>query len=482
MSSAKTRRLGLQTRLVLWTSLVLAVSFAAGFAWVHEGLRHVLEGRNDAFLERKAEELLAVVQGRHPGETSELEAEIRREVSAYEPEGLIVVVREPGRISISPQTAAARRLAAEPLPVGKPRTIGLDGGPHPYRVLVAPSRVGGLSIELGISLAETTATLAAFDRMVAGYAVGFLALAVVGGMILAHQAIRPVGESVRAARLLNPEDLSARLPLTGAGDELDQLAAAFNGLLDRLAAYHDQVIRFTADASHELRSPLGAIRAAIEVALQQPRDSEEYRRILASLGEQCERLTSLVNALLLLARADAGEVAIDREPIDLAAIASEVVEMFEPLAEERGVRLAAEAASPVVIEGDLSRIRQLITNLVDNAIRFTQPGGSVTVRVESVDAASRLSWVSLSVIDTGVGIPEEHLRHIFERFYRVDAARASGGCGLGLSICRWIVEAHGGRIEARSRPGEGTTFTAMLPTPGSRSVPLMLAYGSSRGD
>src|SRR6185312_1153963 len=184
-----------------------------------------------------------------------------------------------------------------------PHTIGLEGERHLYRVLVAPSRVGGLSIQLGISLAETAVTLAAFDRMVAGYAVGFLALAVVGGMILAHQAIRPVGESVQAARLLNPEDLSARLPLTEAGDELDQLAAAFNGLLDRLAAYHDQVIRFTADASHELRSPLGAMRAAIEVALQQPRDPEEYRSILASLGEQCERLTSLVNALLLLARA-----------------------------------------------------------------------------------------------------------------------------------------------------------------------------------
>jgi heavy metal sensor kinase len=464
---------------MLWTTLVLAVSFGAGYAWVHEGLRRVLEERNDAFLERKAAELLAVVQGHHPGEASELEAEIRREVSAYEPEGLIVVVREPTRMSVAPETATARRLAAEPPPVGKPRTIGLDGGRHPYRVLVTPSRAGGLSLELGISLEGTGATLAAFDRMVAGYAVGFLALAVVGGSILSHQALRPVGESVRAARCLNPEDLSARLPLTGAGDELDQLAAAFNGLLDRLAAYHDQVIRFTADASHELRSPLGAMRAAIEVALQRPRKPEEYRRVLASLGEQCERLTTLINALLLLARADAGELEIERQPIDLAAIASEVVEMFEPLAEERGVRLTAEVPGPVSIQGDPSRIRQLVTNLVDNAIRFSEPGGSVTVRVEAFDAAGRLSWVALSVIDTGVGIPADHLPHIFERFYRVDAARAPGGCGLGLSICRWIVEAHGGYIHVRSAPGEGTSFTVTLLPPGMIMVHPPITFSSS---
>src|SRR5579875_3298283 len=405
MSSARTRRLGLQTRLVLWTSLVLAVSFVAGFAWVHAGLRRVLERRNDAFLERKAAELLAIVQGRHPGETTELEAEIRREVSAYEPEGLIVVVHQGGRRSVFPETALARQLAVQPLPVGEPRTIGGHGPGPSYRVLVVPSRLAGLSIELGISLAETTATLAAFDRMVAGYAVGFLALAVLGGVILAHQALRPVGEGVRAALGLNPEDLSARLPLTGAGDELDQLAAAFNGLLDRVATYHNQLIRFTADASHELRGPLGAMRAAIEVALQRPREREEYRRILASLGEQCERLTTLINGLLLLARADAGEL------------------VFERLAEERTIRLSAEATQAVTIDGDPSRIRQLITNLVDNAIRFTQPGGTVTVRVERGEAAAPLAGAALTVSDTGVGIPAEHLRHIFERFYRVDAAR-----------------------------------------------------------
>ncbi len=443
---------------MLWTGLMLALSLGAGFVWVHYGLRRVLRERNDAFLERKAAELLAIVKGHHAGDASELESEIRREVSAYEPEGLIVVVRESGRVSFAPRTAPAQRLAGRPVPPGPPRTIELDGEGPLYRVLAAPSRVEGLSLELGISLAETEATLAALDRLVAGGVVVFLAIASVGGMFLSRQALRPVRESIRAASCLDPEDLSARLPLTGAGDELDQLASAFNRLLERLAACHAQIIRFKADASHELRSPLGAMRAAIEVALQQPRESEEYRNILASLGEQCERLTSLIDGLLLLARADAGELAIRREPIDLASVATEAAEMFEAVAEERGVRLVAELAGPATIPGDASRIRQLVTNLVDNAIRFTEPGGSVTLRVNAVANSA-----TLLVTDTGIGIPAGDLPHIFERFYQVDTARASGGCGLGLSICRWIVEAHGGTIDVRNTPGKGTVFTVALP-------------------
>ena len=459
MCSAKIRPLGLRTRLTLWSSLVLAASLAAGFGWVHYGLRRVLDARNDAFLSRKAAELLAGVADPRPGGEAELEAEIRREVLAYEPEGLIVVVRQPGRVSIAPRTAAARRLADLPMPPGiAPATIGLaDGLGQRYRVLAAFSH-GGLSLELGISLAETEATLAAFDRLVAGGAVAFLVLAVAGGLFLSRQALRPVAASIRAARRLDAESLAERLPLTGAGDELDELAGTINGLLDRLAAYHAQIIRFTADASHELRSPLAAMRAAVEIALQKPREPEEYRNVLATLGEQSERLTALVNGLLLLARADAGEVTIRREAADLAGLACDVAEMFDPLAEERGIRLIVSTSGAVTVVGDTSRLRQLVTNLLDNAIRFTDPGGTVTLGVNGVAGRA-----ILRVTDTGLGIPSEHLPHIFERFYQADVARSSGGVGLGLSICRWIVKAHGGTIGAASRAAEGTTFTVTLP-------------------
>jgi heavy metal sensor kinase len=283
-------------------------------------------------------------------------------------------------------------------------------------------------------------------------------LAVLGGLFLSRQALRPVALSIRTARGLNPQNFSARLPRTGAGDELDELAGTINDLLDRLAAYHAQIIRFTADASHELRSPLGAMRAAVEVALQKTRTEGEYREVLASLGEQCERLTALVNGLLLLARADAGEVDLEREPVVLSTLVSDVVEMYEPLAEERGIQLTAHPPSPATVLGDSSRLRQLVTNLVDNAIKFTGTGGSVTLRVERDEARARLV-----VADSGEGIPQDHLPHVFERFYQASPARSSGGSGLGLSICRWIVEAHGGDVSVESHPGNGTTFIVSLP-------------------
>lgn len=462
MSFGKSRPLGLRTKLTLWSSLVLAASLAAGFLWVHFGLRSVLAAKNDAFLERKAAELVAVVGDARSGGTDALEAEIGREVTAYAAEGLVVVARSPGNVLVAPASDKGRVLARRFASAGlgqTPETISLPGLTERYRVIRIDPGPPGHSLELGLSLTETESTLAQFDGRVVAGGLAFLVLAVLGGLFLSRQALRPVALSIRTARGLNPENLTARLPRTGAGDELDELAATINGLLDRLAAYHAQITRFTADASHELRSPLAAMRAAVEIALGQPRQPNEYRDVLASLGEQCERLTALVGGLLLLARADAGEVDVRREPVDLAALAAEVAEMYEPLAEERGVSLIADTSSPVPVLGDASRLRQLVTNLVDNAITFTGPGGTVTLQVERDDTRARLI-----VRDTGEGIAANHLPHVFERFYQANPARSSGGCGLGLSICRWIAGAHGGTIGAASGAGGGMVFTTTLPT------------------
>ena len=465
MSSVKNNRLrmGLRARLTLWTASMLAASLAAGFAWVHHGLSQVLAAKNDDFLGRKAAELLAVVRDDRSGNWDDLDAEIRREVDAYSAEGLVVIVRRPGLAVVAPPSEAGRRLAdrlAESNPGPIPRTITLSASAAPYRVVRTTLEpvASGAALELGLSLAETEATLAQFDRRVAAGGVAFLLLAVFGGMLLSRQALQPVARSIRTARRLNPADLSARLLRTGSGDELDQLAGTINDLLDRLAAYHGQVIRFTADASHELRSPLAAMRAAIDVALQQPRTAAEYQDTLGSMGEQCGRLTALVNGLLLLARADAGEAELRREPVDLAAVADEVAELFQPLAEERGLELVWDRPPPVSVRGDSPRLRQLLTNLIDNAIKFTAAGGTVRVRVERAGNQARLA-----VADTGEGISAEHLPHVFERFYQVAPARSSEGTGLGLSICRWIADAHGGSIWAESAPTQGSTFIVNLP-------------------
>jgi heavy metal sensor kinase len=455
---------------MLWSSVVVAVSFGAGFLWVHFGLRSILEARNDAFLERKGAELSAALSDARSGGPQALEAEIRREVAAYEREGLVVVVRRPGAVAAFPSNDRSEALARQLNQVSlnlTARTIrlGSNGSYRVARIHLPSATPARYTIDLGLSLAETEGTLAQFDARVAAGSLVFLGLAIAGGLFLSRQALRPVAQSIRTAQRLNPQNLSARLPRTGAEDELDQLAGTINELLDRLAAYHAQVIRFTADASHELRSPLGAMRAAVEVALQQPRSMDEYRDTLASLGEQCDRLTTLVNGLLLLARADVGEVEVKQEPVDLALLVAEVAEMYQPLAEERGLSLAWSQLTPVLMRGDSQRLRQLVVNLLDNAIKFTERGGRVTLRVEKTGDRA-----IVVVTDTGMGIPAEALVHVFDRFYQSDPARSSGGAGLGLSICRWVAEAHGGSIRARSDPGQGSTFTVTLPIPSADST------------
>jgi heavy metal sensor kinase len=463
----RSKPLGLRIKLTLWISFTLGASLVAGFLWVHFGLRSVLEARNDASLERKATELASVVRDARSESIAALEAEIHREVEAYQDEGLVVVVRTPERSFVAPGTGkgleVSRQLASTEL-TEAPKTLTLPGSPERYRVLRTRLGSPDSSLDIGLSLAETESTLAQFDRRVATGGLVFLALAVLGGLFLSRQALRPVAQSIYTAKRLDPSNLSERLPLTGAGDELDELAGTINALLDRLAAYHAQVIRLTADASHELRSPLGAMRAAIEVALSQPRDLQQYRDVLSSLGEQCERLTALVNGLLLLAQADAGELELKKAPVDLTALVGNVVEMYEPLADERDVRVTVESEPSIEVLGDSSRLLQLVTNLFDNAIKFTTSRGSVLLHVET-----RAGEARLTVTDSGVGIPEQHLSHIFERFYRADSARSSGGSGLGLSICKWIVEAHGGSINIQSREGVGTSVVVFLP--GAASCP-----------
>ncbi len=468
MSSVKSdapRRWGLRERLSLWTALVLSVSLLAAFSWVHYGLRSVLEAKNDLFLARKGAELTAAVRDAHDGGQDALEAEIRREVETYEEEGLVVVVRRPGKIEVTPPTEQARRIAEHlaSLPIGAaPQTVDFSQGAGRHRILrvmMEPSGQPAYPLDLAFSLAETETILSQFDRRTATGGLGFLLLALAGGFLFSRQALQPVAASIRTARELNPADLSARLSLAGTGDELDQLAMTINGLLDRLSAYHAQVIRFTADASHELRSPLGAMRATVEVTLQRPRTETEYREILVSLGEQCDRLTVLVDGLLLLARADAGQVELRREAVDLAPLVNEIAELYHPLAEEKDLELSCEPVPSAPLLGDPQRLRQLVINLVDNAIKFTNRGGRLTLRLDR-----RGNQVKLIVADTGVGIPSEHLAHVFDRFYQADPARSSGGAGLGLSICRWIAHAHGGSIDVESEPERGAVFTVTLPT------------------
>jgi heavy metal sensor kinase len=242
--------------------------------------------------------------------------------------------------------------------------------------------------------------------------------------------------------------------------ELAQVAASFNELLDRVEAAHASQHRFVADASHELRTPLTILRGEIDVALRRPRSPEEYAEVLQSSREEIERLSHLTDNLLTLARADAGKILVRREPVDVGAVARDVCRKLATLSEQRHVPLACEAQGSAVVSGDVVALEQMVSNLAENALRYTPSGEGAAVRVTVTDTE-----VVVEVADHGSGIPAEHLPHLFERFYRVDKARSRefGGAGLGLSIVKTLAEAHRGRVEVQSEVGQGSTFIVRLP-------------------
>jgi heavy metal sensor kinase len=266
-----------------------------------------------------------------------------------------------------------------------------------------------------------------------------------------------------AARGLASGELGIRRLFVPSDDaELAALAKAFNQLIDRLEASHLTQQRFTADASHELRTPLTVLRGEIEVALRKPRSAEEYRDVLVSNKEEIERLSRLTENMLALAHVDVGDAITQRELVNVSEVCSTVINRLQNLAAERQMIIQHEdtTTEPLSVNGDRVALERVMFNLVENAVRYSPTGENVTVRVSKAPP-----WIEIQIIDTGGGIAPEHLPHLFERFYRVDKARSRthGGSGLGLSIVKALVEAHGGSVSVSSEVGHGSTFTVRLP-------------------
>jgi two-component system, OmpR family, sensor kinase len=369
-----------------------------------------------------------------------------------------------------PQELAARggRLPLSPNALDRASTgletfETLEGlGPYPVRVLTLPVHEGGRVtslIRVGMSLESVAVTRRRFLLVMAAVLPLALLCAGGGGWLLARRALRPVDRMTEAARRISAEHLDERLDTAGSGDELDRLAATLNDMLGRLDAAFRQIRQFSADASHELQTPLTILKGELEVALRAPRSPEDYRRVLASALEESERIAHLVEGLLLLSRADAGVLRMDRQALALGGLVAEVCEQARVLAEARSVALKLEAVTPLTIQGDRAHLRRLLLNLVDNAIKYTPAGGQVTLSLQCDDG-----WAVLRVSDTGIGLAPDEQERIFQRFYRAPEALSRGevGSGLGLCIARSIAEAHGGHIEVQSAVGCGSTFTVFL--------------------
>lgn len=357
--------------------------------------------------------------------------------------------------------------ALRKIPIGETRfdSVKLSTG-EPLRV--ATRRVkdqgggGTYFIRLGQSL-EALRVARRHLLLVLGIAIpAALLLGSFGGLLLAQQALSPVDRITAAAEHIAKGDLAERVPSPAQMDELGRLAATFNHMISRLQAAFERQKQFTSDASHELRTPLAVMRGGIEIALRRERPPAEYQRVLASNLEEIVRLTRLVEDLLMLARADSGRIELRCEPVDLNQLCAQMAEYIAPLAEQRQQQLTYDAPSaPVTINADVQRLKQLLLNLLDNAIKYTEPQGQITLSLNSEGPTA-----VITVADSGRGIPAEDLPHIFGRFFRRSAKttdRSATGFGLGLAIVKWIVDTHGGEITAQSELGKGTRFTVRFP-------------------
>jgi len=289
-----------------------------------------------------------------------------------------------------------------------------------------------------------------------------LLLALLGGYFLAGRALSPVQAITSKAQDITAESLSERLPIKNPHDEIGHLAAVFNDTLGRLENSFEQLRRFTADASHELRTPLTSIRSVGEVALKNSMDTKSYQEAIGSMLEETERLTHLVDNLLILARGDAGKVKLTPSPVDMSNIVEEIVEELKILADEKNQKLSASIEKKIEAKVDKETLRLAVSNILHNAILYTQEGGEVEVHM----AKTERNGVVIDIIDDGPGIPEAERVKVFERFYRIDKARsrAEGGAGLGLAIARWAVEVNGGAIAFYDNNRPGTCCRIILPS------------------
>jgi heavy metal sensor kinase len=332
----------------------------------------------------------------------------------------------------------------------------------PYRIISTPVyRDGKLTeiIQLGTHLRFVRKNLSHFRNNIIIAITVVLVLGALGGWILARRSLSPIGYIASKARSITSENLSERMQMRGTGDEMDDLIRTINEMIARLEGSFKRMAEFTADASHELKTPICAMRGEAEVLLSKQRKTEEYEEGLVHFIEQFDHLNRMVNDLILLSKFDATQVELKMVPLRLDLLIKELCNLFKILAEQNRILLEMDTVEKVTVIGDKARLQQLFTNLIDNAIKYT-PKGSIHVTVEKKDGAALVK-----IKDTGIGIHKEEQEKIFKRFYRVDKSRSkeTGGVGLGLSIAGWIAHAHHGRIEVQSELNQGSTFTVYLP-------------------
>jgi heavy metal sensor kinase len=460
----------LRVRFALWVAGLLLAALAAFGAFVYVRMAHGLAAALDDGLRLSASQAITGITGENLNVEDDLlnlaDNFIEGSTSAsLQAQGLTIRVLSPDghmrqavgayrSLPVDPASAAA---AVRAQPSFATLTDPASGDPVRWYTLpiFEQGRLIG-SIQVARSLRPVQATL---DQLLAALLISvplLVLVAAVGGYGLAAHALAPIDRITRTAQRISAGDLHARLNLPPTDDEVGRLAATFDRMLARLDESFQRERQFTIDASHELRTPLAAMQAIHGVIRAQPRTPEEYEQALDDLAVEIDRLRALVEDLLRLARG-AAQPTLPQAPVDLSALLRDVADALAPLAMARGLTMACDVPDGLLVAGDSDGLIRLFVNLLDNAIRYTDRG-SVTIR-----ATADSAMVRVAIADTGIGIAAQHLPRLFDRFYRVDSARASGGAGLGLAIALEIAQAHRGTIEVHSTVGVGTTFTVRLP-------------------
>lgn len=462
----------LRVRLTLWYVLLLAITLALFSAAIYFAVRSALYETLDDSLEDRAnlaESLIRMDDGFVPNDEiaipgDPLEGENFTRI--YNGDGELIFDNS-GDLGVpESESAIARALL--------PRCDGCSHNSNTrhedigqgMRVLTqrVDGELGGFEavrvVEVGLSEGDLHDTLnILFWTIVIAYPLALIG-ATAGVIFLAGRALSPIDRMTQVARRITAEDLGQRIGGPQSNDEVGRLARTFDEMIARLDDAFQRQRQFTADASHELRTPLTAIKGQTEVALQRERDTAGYQEVLRTVNAEVDRMIRLVASLLALARADSGEIPLSRENVALNELVGDAAEQIGPIAAEKQVTVEVDAPQPVRLSADQDLILQLLLNLLDNAVKYSPPGGTVRASVSTRDGQAEVR-----IADEGPGIAQEHQDRIFDRFYRADSARtrADGGAGLGLSISRWIVERHGGTIAVESTPGHGAAFIVRLP-------------------
>ena len=335
---------------------------------------------------------------------------------------------------------------------------------HPIRVITMPVLKGAKLanlVQVGTSLKVVVDTLKNLQIILLTVVPAVLLLTALIGRFIARRALKPVAKITQTAKDIGSgANLSQRIPVSEVKDEIGQLALTFNSMMDRLESSFTQMRQFSSDASHELRTPLTVLKGQSELALGKERKPEEYQEVISSNLEEVQYMSKVLEDLFLLSKSDENQIALDCESVDLKALIEEVCKHAEIIASEKNIKIVIAYLEPVKVYGDPVRLRQMIWNVVVNGIKYTQHGGEVKISVRGEG-----DGVLIIIQDNGIGISEEDLPLVFNRFYRVDKARSrqEGGTGLGLSICKFIVSAHKGSSNLKSKLGEGTKFKITLP-------------------